>query len=100
MSLSAWASHNKYKKYKKAAYNPGYADETKRLSGSQKLLSIVCLLLPPLAVALHTGINHHFWIDVVLTILGFIPGVVYGVIIILTHHPSTYNAKKSESFDR
>lgn len=45
---------------------------------------IVAILLPPLGVYLHEGeINNRFWIDLVLTILFYVPGLVYALIVIL-----------------
>lgn len=48
------------------------------------LLVILAILLPPLAVYLHEGeINTKFWISLLLTILFWIPGVIYALIVIL-----------------
>lgn len=43
---------------------------------------ILAILLPPLGVALEVGITKHFWINVLLTILGYVPGIVHAVYII------------------
>jgi uncharacterized membrane protein YqaE (UPF0057 family) len=43
---------------------------------------IAAILLPPLGVFLQVGIGKHFWINVVLTILGFVPGIVHAVWVI------------------
>lgn len=40
------------------------------------------ILLPPLGVFLQVGIGKHFWLNIVLTILGYIPGVIHAVYII------------------
>lgn len=48
------------------------------------LLVILAILLPPLAVYLHEGaINNRFWISLLLTLLFWIPGVIYALIVIL-----------------
>lgn len=48
------------------------------------LLVIIALFIPPLAVFLYEGeINSRFWISLILTILFFIPGVIYALILIL-----------------
>jgi uncharacterized membrane protein YqaE (UPF0057 family) len=45
---------------------------------------IVTILLPPLGVYLHEGeINKRFWIDLILTLLFYVPGLVYGLIVVL-----------------
>jgi uncharacterized membrane protein YqaE (UPF0057 family) len=48
------------------------------------LLVILAILLPPLAVYLHeNAINTKFWIDLLLTLLFFLPGIIYALIVIL-----------------
>ena len=45
-----------------------------------KLLSIIILvLIPPLGVFLRVGIGLHFWINLLLTILVYLPGLVHGI---------------------
>jgi uncharacterized membrane protein YqaE (UPF0057 family) len=43
---------------------------------------ILSVLLPPLGVFLQVGIGLHFWLNILLTILGYIPGIVHAVWII------------------
>ncbi len=43
---------------------------------------ILSILLPPLGVFLQVGIGLQFWINILLTLLGYIPGVVHAVWII------------------
>lgn len=43
---------------------------------------IIAILLPPLGVFLQVGFTKHFWINVLLTILGYIPGIVHAVWVI------------------
>ena len=63
----------------KAAKKTGQEPSTNTL-----LLVVLAILLPPLAVYLHEGeINNRFWISLLLTILFWIPGVIYALIIIL-----------------
>lgn len=69
---------NEIKKFK-AAKKSGGEPSTNTL-----LLVILAILLPPLAVYLHEGvINNRFWISLLLTILFWIPGVIYALVIIL-----------------
>lgn len=45
-----------------------------------ELFKIICaIIFPPLGVFLQVGIGKHFWINIILTILGYIPGIVHGV---------------------
>jgi len=43
---------------------------------------IVAILLPPLGVFMEVGIGKQFWINIVLTLLGYIPGIVHAVWVI------------------
>jgi uncharacterized membrane protein YqaE (UPF0057 family) len=43
---------------------------------------ILAVLLPPLGVFLQVGIGPQFWINILLTLLGYIPGIVHAVWII------------------
>ena len=43
---------------------------------------VVAILLPPLGVFLQVGISKHFWINILLTLLGYIPGIVHAVWVI------------------
>jgi len=40
---------------------------------------IAAILLPPLGVFLARGIGTDFWINCVLTLFGYIPGIVHAV---------------------
>ncbi len=43
---------------------------------------IIAVLLPPLGVFLEVGLGKHFWLNILLTLLGYIPGIVHAVYII------------------
>ena len=43
---------------------------------------IFAILLPPVGVFLQVGLGMHFWINILLTILGYIPGIVHAVWVI------------------
>jgi uncharacterized membrane protein YqaE (UPF0057 family) len=43
---------------------------------------IIAIILPPLGVFLQVGIGKHFWINIVLTLLGFIPGIIHALWVI------------------
>ncbi|NNC22647.1 YqaE/Pmp3 family membrane protein [Salinisphaera sp. USBA-960] len=45
---------------------------------------IFSILLPPLGVLLQVGLGLQFWINILLTICGYIPGVVHAAYIIGT----------------
>ena len=57
--------------------------DTGKSKVDQIVLIILAVLLPPLAVYLHQGeINGKFWISVLLTILFFLPGVIYALLVV------------------
>ncbi|WP_437127626.1 YqaE/Pmp3 family membrane protein [Rhodovibrio sodomensis] len=43
---------------------------------------ILAILLPPLGVFLQVGLGGHFWLNILLTLFGYIPGIVHAVWII------------------
>ena len=66
----------------KAAKKAGKEADTDTL-----LLVILAILLPPLAVYLYEGeINNRFWISLILTLLGWLPGIIYALVLILGQH--------------
>jgi uncharacterized membrane protein YqaE (UPF0057 family) len=63
----------------KADKRAGRAAET-----DQVLLVILAILLPPLAVYLKEGeVNSRFWISLILTLLFWIPGVIFALLVVL-----------------
>lgn len=43
---------------------------------------VIAILLPPLGVFLQVGLGTQFWINVLLTLLGYIPGVIHAIWVI------------------
>ncbi len=43
---------------------------------------ILAIVLPPVGVFLEVGFSKHFFINILLTLLGYIPGIVHAVWII------------------
>ena len=49
-------------------------------SGGRKIAAIV---LPPLGVFLEVGLKGHFWLNILLTLLGVIPGIIHALYVIM-----------------
>lgn len=43
---------------------------------------LLAVLMPPLSVFLNTGTGRVFWLNVLLTVLAYIPGVVHAIRIV------------------
>lgn len=43
----------------------------------------LAILLPPVGVFLEVGLGTHFWINLILTILGYILGIIHALYVIL-----------------
>lgn len=43
---------------------------------------LLAILLPPVGVFLQVGLGLQFWLNILLTLLGYIPGIVHAVWII------------------
>ncbi|URE18997.1 hypothetical protein MUK42_04909 [Musa troglodytarum] len=63
-----------------------------------RFLEILCaIVLPPLGVFFRYGCcKLEFWLSVVLTILGYVPGIIYAIYVIVTdperHYDDDYSA--------
>ena len=44
---------------------------------------IFAIILPPLGVFLQVGFGGHFWLNILLTLFGYFPGIIHAVWIIL-----------------
>ncbi|KAJ7752462.1 hypothetical protein DFH07DRAFT_825376 [Mycena maculata] len=56
-------------------------------------LYLLAILVPPVAVFFKRGLLADFWINVCLTILGWIPGVIHAWYIISRHEVTTHETK-------
>ncbi len=45
---------------------------------------VVSISVPPLGVYWQVGFTGQFWINVLLTLLGYVPGLIHAIYIILT----------------
>ena len=43
---------------------------------------ILSVLFPPIGVAMEVGFTKHFWLNLLLTVLGYVPGIIHAVYII------------------
>jgi uncharacterized membrane protein YqaE (UPF0057 family) len=55
----------------------------KAASMNTLLLVIIAILLPPLAVGLKDGIGFHLFLNIVLTLLVWLPGMVHALWVVL-----------------
>jgi uncharacterized membrane protein YqaE (UPF0057 family) len=46
---------------------------------------IFAILLPPVGVFLEVGLSGHFWLNILLTLLGYVPGIIHALYVILKH---------------
>jgi len=60
---------------------------------------IVAIILPPLGVFLEKGADVDFLINIGLTLLGWIPGVIHAIYIIGKSHNKNFQEKVEEVFD-
>jgi uncharacterized membrane protein YqaE (UPF0057 family) len=45
---------------------------------------ILAILLPPIGAFLQVGATKHFFINIILTLLGYLPGVLHAVWLVAT----------------
>jgi uncharacterized membrane protein YqaE (UPF0057 family) len=73
------AEKKEFKKEFKNEFRKAYRDTQ---DAELALLVVLAILLPPLAVFLHEGIGSRFWISVLLTLLFFLPGIIYALLVV------------------
>jgi uncharacterized membrane protein YqaE (UPF0057 family) len=44
------------------------------------LMLVAAILLPPLALFLTRGITPAFWLSIVLTLMGYVPGMIFALL--------------------
>ena len=56
----------------------------RRTATGGDVIRILCaILLPPLGVFLQVGLGLQFWLNILLTLFGYLPGIIHAVWIIL-----------------
>ena len=53
-------------------------------NASMAVIVICAIFIPPLGVALMYGISDYFWIDLILTLLFWLPGMIFALIVVLS----------------
>ena len=43
---------------------------------------LIAILLPPVGVFLQVGFGAQFWLNILLTLFGYVPGIIHAVYII------------------
>ena len=55
------------------------------VTGSDIFKVIFAIILPPVGVFMEVGFKGHFWLNILLTILGYIPGIIHALYVIMKH---------------
>ena len=58
-------------------------DRLKTVTGSDIAFMILALIMPPIAVLIKVGLGTQFWINLLLTILGYLPGQIHALWVVL-----------------
>lgn len=52
--------------------------------GSMDIIRILLsIIIPPIGVFLQVGLGLHFWVNILLTLLGYIPGLIHAIWVIV-----------------
>ena len=54
---------------------------------SDPIKMIFAVVLPPLGVFCAVGLRGQFWLNLALTLLGYVPGIVHAIYVILDPDP-------------
>lgn len=52
---------------------------------------LVAFLIPPFAVALQEGLSWRYWLTLMLTTIGFVPGVLCALIMLFLHETRPFS---------
>ena len=55
------------------------------VTGTDVFKVIFAIILPPVGVFMEVGLKGHFWLNILLTILGYIPGIIHALYVIVKH---------------
>ena len=58
-------------------------EHSKRRGFMDVLRILLAIILPPVGVLLQVGLGLHFWLNILLTLLGYLPGIIHAIWIIL-----------------
>jgi uncharacterized membrane protein YqaE (UPF0057 family) len=61
----------------------GHPVDRRTATGGDAIRILLAILLPPLGVFLQVGLGLHFWLNILLTLFGYVPGIIHAVWIIL-----------------
>jgi len=53
------------------------------VTATDPLKIILAILLPPVGVFAEVGFRGHFWLNILLTLLGYIPGIIHALYVII-----------------
>lgn len=84
-NLSAKEKKERIKEAKKAIKKlKAEKKASKEPIASKGLQILFAILIPPVGILLHEGeINNRFWIGLLLTLLFYVPGLIYALIVVL-----------------
>ena len=50
------------------------------------IVKIICaIIMPPVAAFLQVGLSKHFFINILLTLLGFLPGLIHALWLVVNN---------------
>ena len=55
------------------------------VTGTDPIKIILAILLPPVGVFLEVGLSGQFWLNLLLTLLGYVPGIIHALYVILKY---------------
>ena len=55
------------------------------VTGTDVFKVIFAIILPPVGVFMEVGFKGHFWLSILLTLLGYIPGIIHALYVIVKH---------------
>lgn len=60
---------------------------------------VLAVLLPPVGVLVHEGLTVHFVLNIVLTFLGWLPGVIHAFYCLIAHEAVDWSSEANQPHD-
>lgn len=57
----------------------------KEVSVMDLIRILFSIFIPPVGVFLQVGLGLHFWINILLTLLGYFPGLIHAICVIIVY---------------
>jgi len=85
MAMNPHPTHERTTAHNTSTLGQPAAARRSTITVTDPIKILFAILLPPLGVFFEVGFKGHFWLNIVLTLLGYVPGIIHAIYVILRH---------------